>query len=89
MTLREMLNELPNSQAEPRFRRRSQWSVSTFWGRFDGTVLGGNIFNNGNNTFNISVALEMKSGGTGELIGEAVLNHNDFPPTVEGKLFQP
>jgi hypothetical protein len=52
-------------------------------------VLGGNIFNKGNNTFNISVALEMKSGGTGELIGEAVLNHNDFPPTVEGKLFQP
>ena len=66
-----------------------KWSVSTFWGKFDGTVLGGNIFNNGNNTFNISVALEMKSGGTGELIGEAVLNHNDFPPTVEGKLFQP
>jgi hypothetical protein len=66
-----------------------KWSVSTFWGKFDGTVLGGSIFNNGNNTFNVSVTLELKSGGTGELFGAAVLNHNDFPPTVEGKLFQP
>ena len=65
-----------------------KWSLSTFWGKFDGAVLGGSIFNNGNNTFNVSVTLELKSG-TGELFGEAVLNHNDFPPTVEGKLFQP
>ncbi|HXV78799.1 MAG TPA: hypothetical protein VEG60_02860 [Candidatus Binatia bacterium] len=66
-----------------------KWSLSTFWGKFDGTVLGGNIFNNGNNTFNVGVILELQSGGTAELLGEAVLNHNDFPPTVEGKLFQP
>ena len=66
-----------------------KWSLSTFWGKFDGTVLRGNIFNNGNNTFNVSVTLELKSGGTGQLLGEVVLNHNDFPPTVEGKLFQP
>jgi hypothetical protein len=65
------------------------WSLSTFWGKFGGTVLWGSIFNNGNNTFNVSVTLELKSGGTGELLGAAVLNHNDFPPTVEGKLFQP
>ena len=32
---------------------------------------------------------ELKSGGTGDLLGAAVLNHNDFPPTVEGKLSQP
>jgi hypothetical protein len=66
-----------------------KWSLSTFWGKFGGTVLEGSIFNNGNNTFNVSVTLELKSGGTGELLGEAVLDHNDFPPTVEGKLFQP
>jgi hypothetical protein len=66
-----------------------KWSLSTFWGKFDGTVLGGSIFNDGNNTFNVSVSLELKSGGTGGLLGAAVLDHNDFPPTVEGKLFQP
>jgi hypothetical protein len=66
-----------------------KWSLSTFWGKFGGTVLGGNIFNNGNNTFNVSVTLEVKSGGTGQLLGAAVLDHNDFPPTVEGKLSQP
>ena len=66
-----------------------KWSLSTFWGKFDGTVLGGSISNNGNNTFSVSVTLELKSGGKGELLGEALLNHNDFPPTVEGKLFQP
>jgi hypothetical protein len=43
----------------------------------------------GNNTFNVSVTLELKSGGTGQLLGAIVLDHNDFPPTVEGKLSQP
>jgi hypothetical protein len=66
-----------------------KWSLSTFWGKFGGTVLKGSIFNNGNNTFTVSVALELTSGGAGQLFGEAVLDHNDFPPTVEGKLFQP
>jgi hypothetical protein len=66
-----------------------KWSLSTFWGKFGGTVLGESIFNNGNNTFNVSVTLELKNDGTVKLLGEAVLNHNDFPPTVEGKLFQP
>jgi hypothetical protein len=66
-----------------------KWSLSTFWGKFGGTVLGGSIFNNGNNTFNVSVTLELKSGGTGQLLGAVVLDHNDFPPTVEGKLSQP
>jgi hypothetical protein len=66
-----------------------KWSLSTFWGKFGGTVLGGSIFNNGNNTFNVSVTLELKSGGNGQLLGAVVLDHNDFPPTVEGKLSQP
>jgi hypothetical protein len=66
-----------------------KWSLSTFWGKFGGTVLGGSVFNNGNNTFNVSVTLELKSGGTGQLLGAVVLDHNDFPPTVEGKLSQP
>jgi hypothetical protein len=66
-----------------------KWSLSTFWGKFGGTVLGGSIFNNGNNTFNVSVTLGLKSGGTGQLLGAVVLDHNDFPPTVEGKLSQP
>jgi hypothetical protein len=63
--------------------------VCPFWGKFGGTVLGGSIFNNGNNTFTVSVTLELKSGGTGQLLGAVVLDHNDFPPTVEGKLSQP
>jgi hypothetical protein len=66
-----------------------KWSLSTFWGKFGGMVLKGSIFNNGNNTFTVSVALELASGEASQLLGEAVLNHNDFPPTVEGKLFQP
>lgn len=66
-----------------------KWSLSTFVGKFGGTVSEGSIFNNGDNTFDISVTLELKKGGSGELLGDAVLDHNDFPPTVEGKLFQP
>ena len=66
-----------------------KWSLSTFWGKFGGTVLGGNISNNGNNTFTVNVTLELTSGEASQLLGEAVLNHNDFPPSVEGKLSQP
>jgi hypothetical protein len=66
-----------------------KWSLSTFWGKFTGTIVDGSVFNNGNNTFNVSVTLEVKSGWMGELLGEAVLNQNDFPRTVEGRIFQP
>jgi hypothetical protein len=78
---------LPIFEGNPSAIFGGKWNLSTFWGKFGGTVLGGNISNNGNNTFNVSVTLELTSGGT--VLGAAVLNHNDFPPTVEGKLFQP
>jgi hypothetical protein len=66
-----------------------KWSLSTFRGQFRGSVIDGFITNNGDNTFTVTLTLQLKRGGKGLLIAEVVLDHNDFPPTAEGKLFQP
>ena len=57
--------------------------------RDDEPLLGGTILNNGNNTFTIDVTLEVKKGGSGRIDFLGTLDHNAFPPTLEGTLTQP
>jgi hypothetical protein len=66
-----------------------KWSLSTFRGRFRGRVIDGMVSNNGDNTFTVRLTLQLRRGGKGEIFAEVVLDHNDFPPDVEGELFQP
>jgi len=53
-----------------------------------GVVLGGTLFNNGDNTFTVRAVLGITSGGSGQVIYTGLLNHNVFPPTVIGTLTQ-
>jgi hypothetical protein len=66
-----------------------KWSLSTFRGQFSGSAIDGTITNNGDNTFTVTLTLQLKRGGRGQLLAEVQLDHNEFPPTAEGELFQP
>jgi hypothetical protein len=66
-----------------------RWNLTTLRGSFSGRVIDGTIINNGDNTFDITATLRLQKRGSGEVIVEGVLDHNDFPPTFEGELRQP
>lgn len=66
-----------------------KWNLTTLRGSFSGRVLGGNIFNNGDDTFTITVRLRVRRGGSGDVLVSGVLSHDDFPPTFDGELVQP
>jgi hypothetical protein len=81
---------LPVSQTQPPANiTGGEWSLRAGANLLQGDVLHGNIINNGNNTFTITVSLQMVEGGVGEIIFTGILDHNDFPPTVAGDLTQP
>jgi hypothetical protein len=65
------------------------WNLTTLRGRFSGKVLEGSIFNNGDDTFTITVRLRVRRGGSGDVLVSGVLSHDDFPPTFDGELAQP
>jgi hypothetical protein len=66
-----------------------EWNLRAGVNLFQGDVVKGTIANNGNNTFTLTVTLQVAEGGSGEIIFTGILDHNDFPPTVEGDLVQP
>jgi hypothetical protein len=66
-----------------------KWSLRAGANLLQGDVLQGTILNNGNNTFTLTARLQVAEGGSGETIFTGILDHNDFPPTVEGDLAQP
>jgi len=66
-----------------------EWNLRADVNLFQGDVLKGTIVNNGNNTFTINAVLQVAEGGVGEIVFTGILDHNDFPPTVEGDLAQP
>jgi hypothetical protein len=66
-----------------------EWNLRADVNLFQGDVLKGTIVNNGNNTFTINAVLQVAEGGVGEIVFTGILDHNDFPPTVEGNLAQP
>ena len=62
--------------------------ITTLRGSFSGRVVDGEIFNTGENTFEITARLRIQKGGNGIVTVSGLLDHNDFPPTFEGDLFQ-
>lgn len=58
-------------------------------GSLSGKVIGGNIINNGNNTFTVTARFRVQKGGSGDVIVEGELDHTEFRPTFDGFLKQP
>jgi hypothetical protein len=80
---------LPAPGQAPESITGGEWNLRAGVNLFQGDVVKGTIVNNGNNTFTLTVTLQVAEGGTGEIIFTGILDHNDFPPTVEGDLVQP
>jgi hypothetical protein len=68
--------------------RNGKWNLTTLRGSFSGKVVNGEIFNTGENTFEITATLRLQKGGNGLLTVSGLLDHNEFPPTFEGDLIQ-
>jgi hypothetical protein len=62
------------------------WDIQVGLTRIGGRVAEGSLYNNGDNTFTVIVVLDFTFGGTGELQFLGILNHNVFPPTIQGSL---
>jgi hypothetical protein len=78
---------LPNEGSSSAIRG-GKWNLTTLRGSFSGRVVDGEIFNTGENTFEITARLRIQKGGNGIVTVSGLLDHNDFPPTFEGDLFQ-
>ena len=79
---------LPNAGSSSAIRD-GKWNLTTLRGSFSGKVVNGEIFNKGDNTFEITAILRIQKGGNGIVKVSGLLDHNDFPPTFEGDLSQP
>jgi hypothetical protein len=79
---------LPNEGSSSAIRG-GKWNLTTLRGSFSGRVVDGEIFNTGENTFEIKARLRIQKGGNGIVKVSGLLDHNDFPPTFEGDLSQP
>jgi hypothetical protein len=63
------------------------WAIRTLLRKFEGLAVG-ELCYNGDNTYHISVGMQITSGGMGPLKFEGTLDHNVFPPTVKGDITQ-
>ncbi|MDA0364949.1 MAG: hypothetical protein O3B31_10985 [Chloroflexi bacterium] len=63
-----------------------RWSLSIAGGRTAGTVIGGSILNNGDDTFAITIALDPSAADGPALEFSGLLDHRTFPPTTRGAL---
>ncbi|HET9369874.1 MAG TPA: hypothetical protein VFO19_06485 [Vicinamibacterales bacterium] len=50
--------------------------------------VGGFLVNNGDNTYSVHTTLPIVSGATGSLAFDGILDHNVFPPTIQGPITQ-
>jgi hypothetical protein len=66
-----------------------EWSLRGDLHLLQGNILAGTLLNNGDNTFTVTVVLQVSDGGSGEIVFTGALNHRDFPPTIIGNLIQP
>jgi hypothetical protein len=80
---------LPAPGQAPAAITGGEWDLRVGVNLFQGDVVKGTIVNNGNNTFTLNLTLQVTDGGSGEIIFTGILDHSDFPPTVEGDLAQP
>jgi hypothetical protein len=80
---------LPANKGQTATITGGEWSLRAGVNLLQGDVVQGTIMNNSNNTFTLTARLQVAEGGSGEIIFTGILDHNDFPPTVEGDLAQP
>jgi len=80
---------LPAPGQAPAAITGGEWDLRSGINLFQGDVVKGTIVNNGNNTFTLTLTLQLTDGGSGDIIFTGILDHNEFPPTVEGDLVQP
>jgi hypothetical protein len=65
------------------------WSLQLLSGRkFSGKVTDGSIFQFDTDLFQVSVDMQITSGGTGTLGAVVILSHRAFPPTISGAISQ-
>jgi hypothetical protein len=63
------------------------WTLRVGLRRFTGSATGLLCYNGGN-TWGVHVTMEFESGGTGTSTFHGTLNHNFFPPTIDGVIVQ-
>jgi hypothetical protein len=59
------------------------WDLRAAGHDFRGVTLG-NLHNNGDNTYTVTVDMGLTSGGLGSVSFTGTLDHNVFPPTIKG-----
>ena len=64
-----------------------RWSIRTLRRTVEGTISSGTIFNVNGLQFLVTMTMEI-SGGTDEATFTAVLDHSQFPPTIQGQITQ-
>jgi hypothetical protein len=65
------------------------WSLRLLSGRrITGVVKSGSLFNNGDDTFDVDVQMQILSNGIGDLQFTGTLSHQVFPPTLIGRITQ-
>jgi hypothetical protein len=81
-------SDLPTSVGVPETITDGTWLIRTTEKLFDGTVTGGTLTYNGDNTFRVVVTLDLNRGGSGTLTADVTLDHNPDIPTVFGSVLQ-
>jgi hypothetical protein len=62
------------------------WIIRTKKGDLAGTIVGGNLTANTDNTFDVVLTLQITEGGSGTATFAGVLDHNELPPTITGTI---
>jgi len=67
-----------------------KWNLSTGARSFRGRIDGGTLTCKDSDclTFDVRAVLILIRGGSGEICGSGLLDHTEFPPTIEGSLLQ-
>lgn len=65
-----------------------QWTITANNRVLQGSVAGGSIFNIDGTRYCVEMAMNITSGGRGQLYFTGLLDHNPFPPTIGGLVTQ-
>ena len=80
-------NPLPVGAGECTAITGGEWAMWVGLRKFGGSTTG-ELCDNGDNTFAVTVNMELESGGTGDTVFHGTLDHNVFPPTIRGVITQ-
>jgi hypothetical protein len=64
------------------------WIIRTKRGDFAGTITGGTLTANADNTFDVALTLAITEGAFGTLTFTGLLDHNEPLPTISGTISQ-